>query len=98
MLGLFSGKKKKLNQFISAGATVIDVRTPTEYEGEHLRSSQNIPLDQLPGFIGQLDKTRPVITCCASGMRSASAARLLKAQGFDVINGGGWEKLERLGL
>ena len=98
MFGLFGGKKKKIRQFIQEGATIIDVRTEVEYEGGRLRNSKNIPLDRLPGFIGQLDKTKPVIPSCASGMRSASAARLLKAQGFDVVNGGGWEKLDRLGL
>ncbi len=95
MLGLFSGKKKKLTEYLKDGATILDVRSKTEYEGGHLRTSINIPLDNLPKHIGQLDKTKPVITCCASGMRSASAKRMLKANGFKAINGGGWMSLQK---
>ena len=98
MLGLLTGKSKKLKQFIKEGATIIDVRSKTEYEGGHLRTSKNIPLDSLPSHLGQLDKTKPVITCCASGMRSGSAKRMLKANGFKVVNGGGWMSLEKYGL
>ena len=98
MFGLFGGKKKKITQFIEDGAVVIDVRTPAEYHGGHLNSSKNIPLDRLPASLGKLDKNKPVITCCASGMRSGSAARILKAEGFEVLNGGGWMSLQRYGL
>jgi rhodanese-related sulfurtransferase len=42
-----------------------------------------------------LDKSKPVITCCASGMRSASAKSLLLQKGFsEVYNGGGWTSLQ----
>lgn len=95
MLGIFTGKTKKLKRFISEGATIVDVRSKTEYEGGHLRNSVNIPLDNLPKHLGGLDKSKPIITCCASGIRSGSAKRMLKAQGFEVINGGGWMSLEK---
>ncbi|WP_370086219.1 rhodanese-like domain-containing protein [Ekhidna sp.] len=97
MLGLFN-KGKKIKQFIEEGAVVIDVRSKTEFEGGHLRNSKNIPMDSIPSYIGQLDKTKPIITCCASGMRSGQVKRMLKANGFKVMNGGGWEKLEKYGL
>ncbi len=95
MFGLLTGKDKKIKKYLDEGATIIDVRSATEYEGGHLRSSKNIPLDSLPKHIGQLDKTKPVITCCASGMRSGSAKRMLKANGFTVMNGGSWMSLEK---
>ncbi|WP_425391196.1 rhodanese-like domain-containing protein [Ekhidna sp.] len=97
MLGLFN-KSKKIKQFVGEGATVIDVRTKTEFEGGHLRTSKNIPLDSLPSHMGQLDKTQPIITCCASGIRSGQAKRMLKANGFKALNGGGWMSLEKYGL
>jgi rhodanese-related sulfurtransferase len=54
----------------------------------------NIPLDSLKNNLSKLKKDKPVITCCASGMRSASAKGLLKANGFvDVYNGGAWVSL-----
>jgi len=42
--------------------------------------------------LGQLkDKQKPIITCCASGMRSASAKNILKANGYEQVhNGGSW--------
>ncbi|MEY3422923.1 MAG: hypothetical protein RIR48_3252, partial [Bacteroidota bacterium] len=44
----------------------------------------------------QLDKSKPIITCCASGMRSGSAKSLLIANGFtEVYNGGGWTGLKQ---
>ncbi|WP_424961216.1 rhodanese-like domain-containing protein [Ekhidna sp.] len=97
MLGLFN-KGKKIKQFIQEGAVVIDVRSKTEFEGGHLRTSKNIPMDSIPSYMGQLDKTKPIITCCASGMRSGHVKRMLKANGFKVINGGGWMSLEKYGL
>lgn len=37
---------------------------------------------------------KPVITCCASGMRNASAAGILKSNGVEVMNGVGLVQLE----
>ncbi|MEP0984216.1 rhodanese-like domain-containing protein [Ekhidna sp.] len=94
MLGLFN-KSKKIKQFMEDGASIIDVRSKTEFEGGHLRNSINIPLDSIPKQLGSLDKNKPVITCCASGVRSGQAKRMLKANGFKVLNGDGWMSLEK---
>ena len=51
-------------------AQIVDVRSPGEYRSGHLKNSMNIPLDQLKTKAGKLDKQRPVIACCASGVRS----------------------------
>jgi len=37
---------------------------------------------------------KPVILCCASGIRSANATATLKKAGVDAINGGGWRSLQ----
>jgi rhodanese-related sulfurtransferase len=43
----------------------------------------------------KLNKDTIIITCCASGMRSASAKNILKSNGFtNVYNGGGWSTLQ----
>jgi phage shock protein E len=77
------------------GAQIIDVRTRGEYSDGHIRGSINIPLDRLPDNLSKIKKDKPVITCCASGMRSASAKGILKSKGFkEVYNGGGWMRLE----
>lgn len=80
---------------ISEGATIIDVRTKGEYQQGHIKNSINIPLNNLSNHYSKIKKDKPVITCCASGMRSASAKSLLKSNGFEVVhNGGGWQSLQ----
>jgi phage shock protein E len=93
--GIF-GKKVDLHEVIRNGAIIVDVRTKGEYQGGHIRNSVNIPLDKLAQNLKKLDKNKPVITCCASGMRSASAKSILKSNGFtEVHNGGAWTTLKK---
>jgi len=78
------------------GAAIIDVRTRSEFNSGHIKGSFNIPLDILSNELSKLKKDKPIIACCASGMRSASAKRILKSKGFmEVHNGGSWVSLER---
>ncbi len=82
-------------QLLKDGAIIVDVRSKGEYAGGHIKGSKNIPLPNLnanPNFIK--DKNKPIITCCASGMRSASAKNVLRSNGYtNVYNGGGWSGL-----
>lgn len=90
---LFGGTTVDFKALVENGAQIIDVRTPAEFSGGHINNSKNIPLQQLTSQMKKLDAKKPVITCCASGMRSASAATILKQNGFDAYNGGGWSSL-----
>lgn len=93
---LFGKKKKKIEDFVSRGAIIIDVRSKGEYNGGAIPGSKNIPLQTIASKTDTIKKwNKPVITCCASGMRSASAASMLKAKGIEVINGGGWFSLSK---
>ncbi|MCU0451680.1 MAG: rhodanese-like domain-containing protein [Bernardetiaceae bacterium] len=77
------------------GAQLIDVRTPAEFAGGHIKGAMNIPLQDLPRHLSKVKPNRPIIVCCASGMRSGAAKRLLVAQGYpEVHNGGGWTSLQ----
>lgn len=96
IFNLIFGKKVNLQEVISAGAVIVDVRTKVEYQSGHLRNSINIPVDNLSQNMKKLSKDKPVITCCASGARSAHARRLLKSNGFgQVYNGGSWYSLRK---
>jgi phage shock protein E len=101
MLGIFkkwfgSAPKADLGALIAGGATILDVRTPAEYAGGHIKGSINIPLQSLKPQMAKIKKDRPVITVCASGMRSASARSMLLAGGFtEVHNGGSWMNLKK---
>lgn len=91
------GPKINMGELIAKGAVIIDVRTRGEYTGGHIKGSINVPLDQLSTIIGKIkSKDQVIITCCASGMRSASAKSFLKQQGFNQVhNGGSWFTLNR---
>jgi rhodanese-related sulfurtransferase len=82
-------------QLVKEGAVILDVRTKGEYGSGHIRGSVNIPVEQLQKNLQKLkDKKRPIITCCESGMRSASAKGILTSNGFtNVHNGGRWMSL-----
>jgi len=81
---------------LDQGGIIIDVRSQAEFYSGHIENSLNIPLGDLPSKIDQFkDKDQPIITCCASGMRSAGAARVFSAKGYtNVVNGGGWSSLQ----
>lgn len=88
-------RKKLVEWKITAGATVVDVRTPHEFGRGHYPGAVNLPLDSLPKKIETLGSTEStVVVYCASGSRSRVAVSRLKAAGFtDVINGGGLSDL-----
>jgi phage shock protein E len=80
---------------LKQGAIIVDVRTRGEFAAGHISGSVNIPLQNLQDNLSRIRKDKPVITCCASGARSASAKSILKASGYsEVYNGGGWMSLK----
>jgi len=93
MLGF--GPSVDYAQLVKEGAIILDVRSKGEFAGGHIKGAVNIPVDALGANLAQLkDKNRTIITCCASGMRSASAKSILQSKGYtSVHNGGGWASL-----
>lgn len=80
---------------IDNGAVIIDVRTPAEFSGGHVKGSINIPLNTISQNIKKIKKyNKPVVTCCRSGARSGSAASMLSGQGIEVHNGGSWQAVQ----
>lgn len=97
MLGSLLGFRKRVDiaHMLAGGALILDVRTPAEFREGHALDAVNIPLDSLPSELGRLDKRRPIVTCCRSGIRSATAAALLTHNGFMAHNGGTWQRVEQ---
>ena len=86
--------RRRLPALLKEGAQVVDVRNPAEFAGGHAPGSVNIPLAEIDARAGDLDKSRQVIVCCASGTRSAMAAHRLRRLGFArVLNAGSWRTL-----
>ncbi len=65
---------------------LLDVRRPTEFSQGHIPDAMNLPLDGLVKGMEGLAPHLPVAVICKSGYRSAAAASLLAASGFEVTN------------
>ena len=96
---LFGKRKRIIIEALDRDAKIIDVRTAQEFRMGNVDGSVNIPLDKFnSATIKKIKKlNRPVLLCCASGSRSASAMYTLKSSGVeDVYNGGSWHKIYRV--
>ncbi len=90
--GLF--KKTDFKKLLNDGAVIIDVRSKSEFASGAVPGSENIPLQTVAARINQIKSLGvPVITVCASGMRSGVARGQLKAAGIEAYNGGPWTKM-----
>ncbi|MBK6937645.1 MAG: rhodanese-like domain-containing protein [Chitinophagaceae bacterium] len=81
-----------LKELVKNPSTIIvDVRSPWEYEMEHIPGAKNIPLDQIPYKTDEFRLFKnPVVVYCRSGARSSMAASILAQNGIaNVYNGGG---------
>ncbi|WP_369751129.1 rhodanese-like domain-containing protein [Paenisporosarcina sp. TG20] len=63
----------------------IDVRTPNEFKGNHIKEFKNVPLSDLQKKASELSKDKEVFVICQSGMRSSNASKILKKMGFENI-------------
>ncbi len=89
------GPKVNYAELVKNGAQMVDVRTAGEFSGGHINGSVNIPVQNIANNLAKINKNKPVIVFCASGMRSASAKAILKANGYgDVYNAGSWLSLK----
>jgi rhodanese-related sulfurtransferase len=72
---------------VGAQVQIIDVREPEEFDGPlgHIRGARLVPLGQLAQRAGELDRSRPVVTVCRAGGRSAQAVVILQTVGFDKV-------------
>jgi len=87
---------KLVPSLLEQGGQIVDVRSVDEFNVANKKGSINIPLESLDGRIKELNKKKPIILCCASGGRSGSAKRTLKAKGFEnVHNAGTWRALTK---
>jgi phage shock protein E len=93
---LFGLNTVDLAELIKKGATIIDVRSKMEFASGHIKSSINIPLEQVPLAIEKLKSHNQIIVCCRSGNRSGQAKRILESKGFkNITNGGSWQNVNQ---
>ena len=80
---------------INRNASIVDVRTPAEFAGQHFPGAINIPLGEVANKINEIKALqKPVVAYCRSGRRSAIATAILKQSGLtEVLNGGGLDDM-----
>ncbi len=93
LMGFFDFlKQANINQGIeeykkTAGAVLLDVRTPQEYQEGHIPESKNVPLQQLNNVVAVVKNTEiPLFVYCYSGARSRQATGMLQRMGYSKVN------------
>ena len=83
-----------------AGALLVDVREPGEWQAGHAPGATLIPMGQVPARLAELPADREIVLICRSGNRSGQVQRFLLAQGYrTVVNvAGGMGDWARAGL
>lgn len=93
---IFGTKKHQVQELLDKGAIILDVRTQKEWDNGHIENAKHIPIDDLQNHVEELKNLdKPIITCCASGVRSAKAAEFLNLNNIVSTNGGGWVSLKK---
>lgn len=73
--------------WVAAGATLLDVRSPSEFASGHLGAARNIPVAELASRLAELPPPpHDVVVYCRSGNRSARAAATLTGAGYRVLD------------
>jgi len=71
---------------LDAGALLLDVREPGEWQAGHVAQALLLPMGQVARHRSDLPRDRQVVVVCRSGGRSAAVAEALRAWGFDAVN------------
>ena len=71
---------------LQQGVMLIDVRGRTEWDAGHIAGANHIPLGYLAARVREIPRTTPIIVQCQSGARSAIAASVLEADGFNAVS------------
>jgi rhodanese-related sulfurtransferase len=69
----------------NAGAFILDVRQPDEWNEYHVPGSTLIPLGELDARVKELPRDKPIVVVCRSGNRSATGRDILLKAGFPQV-------------
>jgi len=77
--------KVELTVMLEEGkAQLVDIRFKEEYEAWHMPASINIPLNELPKRLKELDKSKLIVTACPHKDRAIMARTFLKLKGYNT--------------
>jgi DMSO/TMAO reductase YedYZ molybdopterin-dependent catalytic subunit/rhodanese-related sulfurtransferase/glyoxylase-like metal-dependent hydrolase (beta-lactamase superfamily II) len=71
---------------IEAGALMLDVREPDEWQAGHAPEASPLPMGQVLDHRSSLPRDRRIVVACRSGGRSAAVTESLRVWGFDAVN------------
>jgi rhodanese-related sulfurtransferase len=84
---------------VDAGALLLDVRNPIEWQAGHAEGAAWIPMSELAERQEELPTDRDIVVICKSGSRSAHVAHALMAAGYEAVNvAGGSEAWQQAGF
>lgn len=71
-----------------SGTTVIDVRSPEEFRGGHIKGARLLPVSEIVSRVGEIAmlKDKPVLVYCHAGSRSLAASQILRKNGFTKVS------------
>jgi len=75
-----------LSTLLEAGARLVDVREPAEYEQARVPGAVLVPLGSVPGSLDEFAPDSVTYVICRSGARSMRACEFVAAQGREVVN------------
>ncbi len=81
----FEIKCDELRELVENGGQLIDVRSSLEYSRGALQNAINIPVETIPHHTNRIDKNKPVMLYCVSGMRASVVKRFLESLGFRYV-------------
>lgn len=71
------------------GSLLLDVREPWEVALAAIHidgvESLQVPMNELPERLAELDPARPIVCICHHGVRSVQVVAFLQRQGFDSV-------------
>lgn len=80
-------RPEEVERLLEAGERlmIVDVRDPHEFAAGHIPGAQLIPLSQVQGRAGELDRAAEIVVVCRSGRRSDLACQVLLRMGFPGV-------------
>jgi rhodanese-related sulfurtransferase len=76
--------RAEAQKMVGEGAQLVDVRAGHEWEAGRIAGATHLPLDELAGRTGEIDKDRPVVLYCRGGTRSTMATDALADAGYEA--------------
>jgi phage shock protein E len=79
--------RTKAHELVDSGGMLVDVRSQEEFDTGHLAGAFNVPLSELPQQAPMLvEKHKPIVVYCKSGLRSGAARRILHDAGSNNVH------------